>query len=433
MEVKQWPRGITFTETLPRRRVIPLSGQAGELTCERILRTQFTYVQSRGMIPRRWGGGNTRGKNAEGSKEDSWEAFQSRYTIPYLYGLVKTHKQPYGWRFISGGTNLALNLVGDWVHSTLQGVVLDAHQLAARALSGALVSEPMPCAESFIIRDSRDVVRRIRELERRRRDAYLRYTKGEGERPPHWRRVGFEVADFTTLYPSLPHTDIMLALSSLIGRIFRLHREEQVDENGQPTLDEQGRRVFVKRWMRVARNGHGERDTTGAGVSWVPGVQQPDGSFAPPKDEKNTKHFDNESLLRDIRFILHHTYMTVGDDIYRQVCGVPMGLSCSPMIANVMLAFYEVSQLRRMVAASQRPNGAMVSLPAGTVALSPQIRIDLLTLAARFSRSCRQIDDVLLIDLSLAEQLYQCHSSEAVMFVMLYLEKTRDAKTAYRA
>ena len=110
----------------------------GELTCEIVLKAQFEYLRSRQMVPRSYGGGDTRGAAADGAKETPWEAFQRKYSIPYLYGLIKTHKLPYGWRFISGGTRLALNLVGDWVHAALQAITPDVHRMASMALSERL-------------------------------------------------------------------------------------------------------------------------------------------------------------------------------------------------------------------------------------------------------------------------------------------------------
>jgi hypothetical protein len=94
----------------------------------------------------------------------------------------------------------------------------------------------------------------------------------------------------------------------------------------------------------------------------------------------------------------------VGDGVYKQTCGVPMGLSCSPMLAVIMLAFYEIRQLRRMVREAQLPLGTMITTPRGEEALTTALRSEHLHLAARFSRCCRAIDDVLMIDLSVEEQ-----------------------------
>ena len=423
VERKKWSAGIDFTDSLPARWVAPLAGMMGELSCEMVLKAQFDFLQSRGMVPRRWGGGNTVGKSATDEKETPWESFARNYTVPYLYGLIKTHKMPYGWRFISGGTNIALNLAGDWVHAALQAMIPDVHQLAASALAGAGTADPMPCNESFIIRDSRDVVRRIRELEVRRRAAQRAYTSGGGPRPQHHRRVQFEVADFTTLYPSLPHTDIMGALSALLARVFRAHRKDVAGGGTQP------------RFLRVSRGSKGVNEP-----SWVEGVRQRNGGYSAPKDDKNSgRHFDSEGLVAVIRFILGHTYMTVGDEVYRQVCGVPMGLSCSPMIAVMMLAHYEVTMLERMRDSVQQPLGSAVDTPRGRRPLTAELRDQHLDLAARLSRCCRAIDDVLLIDMTPAERRWAvktmyppslelktvCKSPERILYLDLEIKHDR--------
>ena len=113
--------------------------------------------------------------------------------------------------------------------------------------------------------------------------------------------------------------------------------------------------------------------------------------------------FSAEELKKDIAFILDNTFVTVGDEIHQGVCGVPMGLSCSPMLAVIMLAYYEIEQLRRMVAAAEQADGTQIETPSGMVALNDSTRRAHLDLAARFSRCCRAIDDVLLIDITREE------------------------------
>ena len=381
VEVKPWPAGIVFVEQLPAPYVCSTAVDNCD-SCESVLRTQFAYLQSRGMIPRRWGGGMTRERNEQGEKESAEESFLHRYAIPYLYGLVKTHKWPYGWRFISGGANLALNLVGDWVHLALQSLQQEIHRLAASALAGALESDPMPCAESFVIRDSRDVVRRIKDLARRREKAWRAHREEGAARPPHWRRVQFEVADFTTLYPTLSHQEILVAISSLVNRIFGGHRKTKPEEQ----------------WIRVVKG------STGVGkATWTAGTRKR-GRLVPPSDERAVRHFSAEQLMADVRFILNHAYVTVGDELFRQRLGVPMGLSCSPGIAVTMLAYYEIRMLESMRRAAEGPLGGVIDTHRGQVPLTPAVRVQHLDLACRLSRCCRAIDDVLFMDMTRGER-----------------------------
>ena len=43
-----------------------------------------------------------------------------------------------------------------------------------------------------------------------------------------------------------------------------------------------------------------------------------------------------------INFLLDNLQVQVGDEIKRQTVGIPMGASCSPFLANLMLFMYEM-------------------------------------------------------------------------------------------
>ena len=76
------------------------------------------------------------------SRETLRKFFLRKKSIPYLYGTVKTHKSPYGSRYISGGMDVALNVVSDWVHVMLSGIMQDVHSLARSALAGMWQADP---------------------------------------------------------------------------------------------------------------------------------------------------------------------------------------------------------------------------------------------------------------------------------------------------
>lgn len=46
-------------------------------------------------------------------------------------------------------------------------------------------------------------------------------------------------------------------------------------------------------------------------------------------------------LLHHLKFVLDNTYVKVGDHIYKQVIGIPMGTNCAPYLANLFLYTYE--------------------------------------------------------------------------------------------
>ena len=249
----------------------------------------------------------------------------------------------------------------------------------------------MPSLEAYFIRDSRDVVRRIAELESRRRSMERAHATG-GPRPTRWNRVQFSVWDFTTLYPSLPHADILTAISSLLNRVFK-DKIEQAGGDGNNGGD--GAPYYLKVTQAGGRSSDGAR--------WVR-AEREGGAWVVPKDRGPHRHFSAEMIMRDLRFILSSTFMTVGDEVLQQVCGVPMGLSCSPMVSVMMLAWHEVRMLERMAEAVAQRSGSKIDTPQGQVRLTAASRAAHVDLAVRISRCCRAIDDVLLIDLKPSEQ-----------------------------
>jgi hypothetical protein len=75
-------------------------------------------------------------------------------------------------------------------------------------------------------------VRRIRDLEHRFRRREAEWRQGDLPHRPRRDRCMFSVMDFTTLYPSLPHSHIRTALDSLVREVFGMH----VDQQGQPRV-----------------------------------------------------------------------------------------------------------------------------------------------------------------------------------------------------
>ena len=396
VDIKEWKNGTQPTVFAKVARAQPTG-----LTYVNVLRSQCQYAQSRGML-KKWStvrrsaewtaaaGGGIRGGDEEDEDggntnlERALTAAVNKYKLPYLYGTIKTHKQPFGWRFIAGGQDVALNLVGDWVHRALAAILPDVHTMARETMMGKLADDQVPCEDSFIIKDSRDVVRRIRDLERRRRAQLDRHRQGTcNSPPPPWQQVEFSVHDFSTLYTTLPHDHINHTVGAVIDEVFT-QRELRAGERCWLAVNSSLQSFAWKKGTRTAQ-GRVERPTVTA---------------------KTWRIFDAEEIKKDIRFILDNTFVTVGDEIHRGVCGVPMGLTCSPMLAVIMLAHYEIEQLRRMVRTAEQANGTQIETPKGMVTLDDGTRRAHLDLAARFSRCCRAIDDVLLINITNEEAVW---------------------------
>ena len=57
--------------------------------------------------------------------------------------------------------------------------------------------------------------------------------------------------------------------------------------------------------------------------------------------KKTTLHLDCKKVIRLMNWLLDNIYVTFGDQLFRQVIGIPMGTDCAPFLANLFLYSYE--------------------------------------------------------------------------------------------
>ena len=104
--------------------------------------------------------------------------------------------------------------------------------------------------------------------------------------------------DFSTLYTNLAHKDIKEALKFTVKLAFKNSKKKFI------AVYEKG---FA--WVNSFRNG--------------------------------TVAFDEVKLIQCIDFLLDNCYFKVGENLYRQHIGVPIGINPGPYIANLTLWYFE--------------------------------------------------------------------------------------------
>ena len=143
------------------------------------------------------------------------------------------------------------------------------------------------------------------------------------------RDIDFGVRDFTTLYPSLPHRVVRGAIAALLDRIFGRHRA----------------RDGSRQLLRVLSDPRREVDRTGVPLDlWRDDLH--DGT---QESSSRLRYFDEARLMDLVNFQLDHSYVTLGDRVYRQICGIPIGAGAAPMVANLTLAYFEITGIEKMV------------------------------------------------------------------------------------
>ena len=65
-------------------------------------------------------------------------------------------------------------------------------------------------------------------------------------------------------------------------------------------------------------------------------------STVTPNPQKPHLHDTKNGSITWINYVLDNLYVQVGDQLLRQVIGIPMGVSCAPYLANLMLFMYEL-------------------------------------------------------------------------------------------
>ena len=105
-------------------------------------------------------------------------------------------------------------------------------------------------------------------------------------------------------------------------------------------------------------------------------------------------------LVAYVEYLIDNIYVSIGNKVYRQCIGIPMGMDCTPLVANVFPFYYEHKYMRNLI----RSN---------------------LMLAKRFSNTMRYIDDLLTLNNA------SFHSAiDDIYTVELKLKKTSESSTA---
>ena len=60
-----------------------------------------------------------------------------------------------------------------------------------------------------------------------------------------------------------------------------------------------------------------------------------------PSGSSSKQSITEEVLVMYVDYLIDNIYVNIGNRIYRQCVGIPMGTDCAPLLANLFLFFYE--------------------------------------------------------------------------------------------
>ena len=225
--------------------------------------------------------------------------------LPYLYGAWKAKKKAYRW--IAGTARTrdsteepqegaapppkedvppknALSEAGTIMVKVLQHVMA-----TLRASDRDRVARGLP-SRYWIIEDIDEFVQEFRVL-------------AEGKRLGGYPWATY---DFTTMYEALEHDRLITGVMDAVCEAWGLKQTEVANLSGRHPLDVD---------LRLGRAGFEEATK----VASAPG----------------NPWFTVQGLQETLVFLLSHLFVVNGDGVRRQQRGVPMGLECSPQLANL--------------------------------------------------------------------------------------------------
>ena len=80
-----------------------------------------------------------------------------------------------------------------------------------------------------------------------------------------------------------------------------------------------------------------------------------------------------DKLISYVEYLIDNIYVIVGNRIYRQCVGIPMGTDCAPLLANPFLFFYEYRYMKSLIKSN-------------------------ILMARKFNNTIRYIDDLLVLN-----------------------------------
>ncbi|PNW84036.1 hypothetical protein CHLRE_04g218550v5 [Chlamydomonas reinhardtii] len=235
---------------------------------------------------------------AQNTRLAPWR-LQLQTTLPpaYYAGTLKMHKQPPSMRYLACSQRCPVTELSDLATAVLRAAAVEFNAMWHAALPG---SDPWLCLSSNA----------VMALVRQHNAAQF---------PPD-RAFPHAARDFSRLYTNLPHADLRNTLSRLLHRSLAtcpiIHVLSYPPDPAKPGSKPDHVVTFKAGGSAPTRYHAGAESVT---------------------PEFTVTDFCN--IFLDV--LLSSTFIRFGPALVRQICGIPMGISAAPFIANLFLGWYE--------------------------------------------------------------------------------------------
>ena len=229
--------------------------------------------------------------------------------LPSFYWLPKLHKQPYGKRFIAASNKCSTKSLSKLLTACLAMITCHFKEYC----NGIYSNTGVNCF--WIIENSQQVLDHL---------VKINYFSSA---------MHADSFDFSNLYTSIPHASLKKALVSLIKEAYKVRDS-----------------IFLV----VNRCGK---------AHWSDS----------PSRAASSRSITEDKLVELVEYLIDNIYINVGNRVFRQQVGIPMGTDCAPLLANLFLFYYEYRYMKGLIKNN-------------------------ITLAKRFNFTTRYIDDVLTLN-----------------------------------
>ena len=221
-------------------------------------------------------------------------SFLSRYNIvpsvkehslPGMYWLPKLHKNPFKFRFIAASSKCTTKNLSVLLPRGLEKI---QQYLTNRC---NIIYKNSGVNAMWILKNSQSLLHSMKD------NHIDRY-----ESISTW--------DFSTLYTTIPHSDLLKRLNKLIKLAF--------DKNGDASLLVNERNSYFS-------------------------------------SENNDKYlsFSCAEFCELLEFLISLIYVKYGDEVFQQILGIPMGTNCAPLLANLYLFSYEYDFMMNLMSSKK--------------------------------------------------------------------------------
>ena len=208
--------------------------------------------------------------------------------LPSFYWLPKLHKTPYGTRFIAASRRCTTKPLSKLL--TVYLAKINEH--FKQYCNGIHLRTGVNCY--WIVDNSQQVLTSLNKIN------YFSTAKH------------FDSFDFSTLYTSIPHVSLKQALRSLIQEAYK------VRDNIFLIADFRG----TAYWS----------DT--------------------PSKVCSRYSLTEEKLMELVEYLIDNVFVSVGNRVYKQCVGIPMGTDCAPLLANLFFFYYEYRYMKSLISSN---------------------------------------------------------------------------------